>query len=205
MEKAVFISNNDITLEAILSESNRKEAAVICHPHPEFGGTMYNNVVKAIHAALFNYGYTTLRFNFRGVGKSTGRYDKGEGEKKDVEACISFLERLSYKPFLIAGYSFGAYIGSDVAVKDDRINTIILVAPPVNMNDFGFLLTSDKPKLFIAGDNDFVCSIDLLSGIINSTPGKKEFHIIKGSDHFFLGYEDEIRKRINDFLLRMNL
>src|SRR3954468_10766125 len=138
-------------LEALLKESPAPfAAAVICHPHPQFGGTMNNNVVFRIAKAFVDAGGTALRFNFRGVGRSTGRYAEGVGEEEDARAALDFLEqRYPGVPLWMAGFSFGARVGLTVGARDPRVQKLLGVGLALKLFDFDFLTTSTKPKAFV--------------------------------------------------------
>lgn len=130
-------------------------AALLCHPHPLYGGTMNNRVIYRAAKGAVDAGLAALRFNFRGVGKSTGAYDKGAGERKDAAALLDWLqERYPRLPLALVGFSFGAWVGLEVACRDPRTVALIGLGPPLNSYDFDFLLDIDKPLLLIVGTQD---------------------------------------------------
>ncbi len=130
-------------------------AAVICHPHPLFGGTMHNKVVYQTAKSLDALGIPVLRFNFRGAGLSAGVHDRGRGEQGDVRAALDFLAtEFPGVPLLLAGFSFGAWVGMRAGCEDPRVSHLIGLGIPVNSTDFSFLRQCEKPKLFVHGSND---------------------------------------------------
>ena len=149
---------------------------------------MYNTVIATAVEAASQEGFSTLRFNFRGVGESQGAYGEGVGEKEDVKAAIEyFSSKLSGRnPLIILlGYSFGASVGLPVAVEDGRIEGMVAIAPPLEIYDFGFLIGCKKEKLIIAGDRDLYCPAHLLEKWYHSLDEPKSLTTIQGADHFF--------------------
>ncbi len=141
MEKLVQFNSGDIQLEGLLDQGISGKGVVVTHPHPLYGGDMYNPVVESIARAYKSKDYTTLRFNFRGVGNSQGSYDDGPGEKQDVLSAVSYLKENGSDPINLSGYSFGAWVGARAVADDPRVKRIVLIAPPVSFYDFseGFL------------------------------------------------------------------
>ncbi|HCX89514.1 MAG TPA: hypothetical protein DHT43_03135 [Deltaproteobacteria bacterium] len=205
-EKKVFFNSGDMKIEGILTLTKNHSpapAAVVCHPHPEYGGNMHNNVVTGITHTLSKQGFTTLRFNFRGVGYSEGSYGKGVEETKDVKGAIDFLlgaEHLETNGIFLVGYSFGAMVGLQVADKDDRIRGWAGISPPVAMYDFSFLKGSFKPKLLLFGDSDFACPKEGMEKLFESLEEPKSMSIIPGADHFFWGKERTVAEYVLNFL-----
>lgn len=177
-------------------------AAVVCHPHPLFGGTMHNKVVYQAAKSLDALGLPVLRFNFRGAGLSDGEHDRGVGEQDDVRAALDFLaaEFVSV-PILLAGFSFGAWVGLRVGCQDGRVSELIGLGIPVNNADFSFLQHCDKPKLFVQGGNDQFGAADKVQSIVASLPGKTRLVIVEGVDHFFAGKLDQVDEAIRAWLL----
>ncbi len=130
-------------------------AALVCHPHPVFGGTMHNKVVFQAAKALDSLGIAVLRFNFRGAGLSEGVHDKGRGEIHDVRAALEFLAtQFPTVRLLVAGFSFGCWVGMRAGCEDARVEKLIAIGAPVNNSDFAYLGKCAKPKLFVHGSND---------------------------------------------------
>ncbi|HXY25984.1 MAG TPA: alpha/beta fold hydrolase [Candidatus Acidoferrum sp.] len=176
-------------------------ATMVCHPHPLFGGTMHNKVVYQTAKALDALGLPVLRFNFRGVGLSAGEHDRGNGEKDDVRAAIEFLKQeFPHVPVLLAGFSFGAWIGLRVGCEDPYVHKLIGLGIPVNSTDFSFLKQCEKPKLFVHGGNDQFGSVDKVQSVVGSIPGENQLVIVEGVDHFFFGKLDELSSAIQVWL-----
>ena len=212
-EEKVFFDCGDIKLEGILTLTKTHSpapAVVVCHPHPEYGGNMHNNVVTGITHTLSKQGFITLRFNFRGVGDSEGTYGGGVEEIKDVKGAIDFLSEgvQNFEPLsetngiFLVGYSFGAMVGLQVAAKDDRITGWVGISPPVAMYDFSFLKGSSKPKLLLLGDSDFVCPREDMEKLFDSLQEPKSMSVIPGADHFFWGKEETVAEHVLNFLCR---
>ncbi|MEW6614035.1 MAG: alpha/beta fold hydrolase [Thermodesulfobacteriota bacterium] len=210
-EEKVFFNSGGIKLEGILTLTkthNPSPAVVVCHPHPQYGGNMHNNVVTGITDTLSEQGFITLRFNFRGVGNSEGTYGGGVEEVKDVEGAIDFLSEgvQNFEPLsetngiFLVGYSFGAMVGLQVADKDDRIRAWVGISPPVAMYDFSLLKGSFKPKLLLFGDSDFACPKKEMEKLFDSLQEPKSMSVIPGADHFYWGKERTVAEHVLNFL-----
>jgi uncharacterized protein len=189
-------------LEAILwtpSTSARPLlAAVVCHPHPLFGGTMHNKVVYQTAKSLDALGIPLLRFNFRSAGLSAGVHDRGEGEQGDVRAALDFLaSEFPGVPLLLAGFSFGAWVGLRVGCEDSRVSHLIGLGIPVNSTDFSFLRQCRKPKLFLHGSDDEHGAIEKVKALVPTLPGVNHLVVVEGVDHFFTGKLDQLGRAIN--------
>ncbi len=196
-------------LEAILKEPRSGAAlgvALVLHPHPLGGGTMHNKVVFRAASALNVAGLISLRLNFRGVGQSTGEHDEGRGELEDVRAGLSYLtETFPEQPITLCGFSFGARVGLEVGVSDDRVRNMISIGTPVDKYDFSFLGACDKPILFVHGDQDEFGSTQHLQELVDTIQQHNqavELQVIKGSGHFFEGHLDELKQAITEWTLR---
>jgi alpha/beta superfamily hydrolase len=192
-------------LEAILwtpsGGSHAPLAAVVCHPHPLFGGTMHNKVVYQTAKALDSLGIPVLRFNFRGAGLSAGVHDRGGGEQGDVRAALdSLASEFPGVPLLLAGFSFGAWVGMRVGCEDARVSHLIGLGIPVNSTDFSFLRQCDKAKLFVHGSNDEHGDIEKVKALIPMLPGGNHLAVVEGVDHFFAGKLDQLGRAINAWL-----
>jgi uncharacterized protein len=178
-------------------------AAVICHPHPLFGGTMHNKVVYQAAKSLDAFGIPTLRFNFRGAGLSEGRHDKGKGELGDVQAAIDFLAgEFSGAALLVAGFSFGSVVGLRAGCSDARVTQLMGLGIPVNGSDFSFLHNCGKPKLFVHGANDEFGARDKVEALVGTLPGANELKVVEGADHFFAGHLDQLDAAIAGWIER---
>lgn len=200
----LFLSGPAGRLEAILwspSTGTPPLAAVVCHPHPLFGGTMHNKVVYQAAKSLDALGLPVLRFNFRGAGKSEGRHDRGEGERGDVRAALDFLAaEFPNIPLLLAGFSFGCWVGLRAGCEDARVATLIGLGAPVNNADFSYLTRCEKPKLFVHGAQDIYGAVDKLESLVASLPGENKLVVVNDADHFFLGKLDQLNYAITAWL-----
>ncbi|MGZ3625388.1 MAG: alpha/beta hydrolase [Ktedonobacteraceae bacterium] len=192
-------------LEGILKPEEEgiipRYAALLCHPHPLYGGTMHNKVVFKVAQALQILGMPALRFNFRGVGHSTGTYDEGRGEMEDVRFAIEFLSRrYPGLPVILGGFSFGAYVALRVAVIDDRVQAMIGLGVPARMFEGEHLQGSHKAKLIIQGTKDELAPYALTAQWFEQVPAPKSLVAVQGSDHFFQGHLDEIQAIIISFV-----
>ncbi len=175
-------------------------AAVVCHPHPLFGGTMHNKVVYQTAKALDTLGIPVLRFNFRGAGLSAGVHDRGGGEQGDVRAALDFLAaEFPGVPLLLAGFSFGAWVGMRVGCEDARVSHLIGLGIPINSTDFSFLRQCNKPKLFVHGGKDEHGDIEKVKALIPNLPGGNHLAVVEGVDHFFAGKLNELGRAINSW------
>jgi alpha/beta superfamily hydrolase len=201
--RSLFLDGPAGRLEALLNmgAENATHAALVCHPHPLFGGTLHNKVVFHAMKALNSFGYPVLRFNFRGAGLSQGEHDHGNAEVEDVRAALDWLDREFHLPLILAGFSFGAVVGLRVACPDSRVRAAIGLGLPVapidnRPYDFAFLDSCVKPKLFVSGDRDQFGPRAKLEAIVRSLPAPKKLVIIEGADHFFEGRLRELREAI---------
>ena len=203
--RAFFLYGSVGKLEAILwtpsGGARPPLAAVVCHPHPLFGGTMHNKVIYQTAKALDALGIPVLRFNFRGAGLSGGVHDRGEGEQDDVRAALDFLaSEFPGVPLLLAGFSFGAWVGMRVGCEDARVSHLIGLGIPVNSTDFSFLRKCNKPKLFVHASNDEHGAIEKVKALISTLPGQNHLTVVEDVDHFFAGKLDQLGNAINAWL-----
>ena len=190
MLRTVSLSGPAGRLEALLDEPDPGRpivrTAVFCHPHPQFGGTMHNKVVFRMARAARSEGTAVLRFNFRGVGKSTGTYDGGAGEQNDLRAAVlSVRERHPGLPLTVGGFSFGARVALKVSCSDPCIEQVIAVGAPVNGGDWSFLRSCACPKHFIHSEIDEFGSRTNMERILASAADPKAITWIAARDHFF--------------------
>ena len=184
-------------LEAILWKPVAQQlpqlAALVCHPHPLFGGTMHNKVVYQAAKTLDALGLPVLRFNFRGAGLSEGAHDRGRGEQGDVKAAVDFLaEEFPGVPMLLAGFSFGCWVGLRVGCADERVRELIGMGTPVNSSDFSYLLGCEKAKLFVHGANDEHGALGKVEALVESLSGENRLVVVREADHFFAGKLDQL-------------
>ena len=205
-EERVTFKSGDLTLEGMIGSpdgAGPHRAAVVCHPHPLYGGSMYNNVVDAVLEALHARGFATLRFNFRGVGQSEGEFDNGQGEADDAVAAIRFLiaqKGVRADSAVLAGYSFGAMTAVRAAAGVEQVAAIVAVALPLGMIDPSALGAITKPIVLLAGDQDSYCPANHLAALAERLGPLARLKIIPGADHFFGGREHEITAALDEAL-----
>lgn len=191
------------TLEAILKEpmGAAKGVALVCHPHPLGGGTMHNKVVYRAAAGLVEAGLVALRFNFRGVGASTGAHDDGDGEKQDVRDALDFLtNKYENQPVTLAGFSFGSKVGTEVSLEDARIVRLVSIGTPVDKYDFSFLKTNKKPILFVHGDQDEFGAVENLEKVVGQVEATdKQLIVFKNCGHFFDEHLNKLKNAVRDW------
>jgi len=180
-------------LEALLNTGHEGApfAVLLCHPHPKGGGTMHNKVVYHAMKSFSSFGLPTLRFNFRGVGLSEGVFDDGRGETEDARAALQWLEDKLKLPILVAGFSFGSYVGLRAGCGDDRVKGLIALGLPAHAEgrdySYDFLSSCTQPKLFISGDHDVFGPRAHMEAVFASAPNPKRLIWIEGAEHFFQG------------------
>jgi uncharacterized protein len=205
-EERVTFKSGDLTLEGMIAYPDGAgpyRAAAVCHPHPLYGGSMYNNVVDAVLEALHARGFATLRFNFRGVGQSEGEFDNGKGEADDAIAAIRFLttqKSVRAADAVLAGYSFGATTAVRAAAGVEEVTAIVTVALPLGVIDPSALGTITKPIVLLAGDQDSYCPANHLTALAERLRPSAQLKIIPGADHFFGGREHEITAALGEAL-----
>lgn len=197
-------------LEGRYYHSKKPDAplALILHPHPEHGGTMNNKVSFALYQIFAQRGFSTLRFNFRGVGNSQGEYDNGEGELSDAASALDWMQEINPNaPYVwVGGFSFGAWIGMQLLMRRPEIEGFISVAPPANTYDFNFLAPCPTNGLIIRGDRDEIVtkdSIDVLVEKLNVQQGLEvEYKTMAGANHFFRDKIPSLACAVHDHLNR---
>jgi len=208
--RSLFLPGPAGRLEALLNTGDdaATHAAVVCHPHPVYGGTMHNKVVYHAAKALNGCGLPVLRFNFRGAGRSEGKHDDGRGEVEDVKAALDWLHREFHRPLVFAGFSFGAGVGLHAACADARVAALVALGLPVaaagRAYDYGFLGECAKPKLLISGTHDEFGPRAEIERVAASAAEPKELVLVEGADHFFQGRLAEVQKQIEEWV-RKNL
>ena len=203
----LFIPASHGQLEAILKEpaGEPRGVGLVCHPHPLGGGTMHNKVVFRIAAGLVDAGLTTLRFNFRGVGGSTGTHNEIEGGKEDVRDALEYISK-TYpdQTITLAGFSFGSRTGMEIGIADDRVARLISVGTPVDKyEDYDFLARARKPILFIHGDHDEFGSLENLQRVYSEVKQNTdaELVVVPDSGHFFDEHLSLIRESVKNWTL----
>jgi uncharacterized protein len=183
-ETAIFFASANLQLEGMLGQESGAKGVVITHPHPLYGGDMDNPVVLAVRNAYRRKGFSTLRFNFRGVGRSQGRHDKGIGERRDVLAARAFLAGTGMAEIDLAGYSFGAWVNAEVGGGFQRM---LMVSPPLAFIDFGPPAPISNLHLIVTGERDEIAPPAMIDSIRARWNPTAPFEVIPGADHFYTG------------------
>jgi uncharacterized protein len=199
-EQQVIFKAEGLRLEGLYHENDGPQGIVITHPHPQMGGAMSNNVVEALALTFAELRYSTIRFNFRGVGQSEGRYDNGRGEQDDVLGAAAYLA-VRGKEVKLAGYSFGAWINARIISRHSGFSGAVFVSPPLGMMKFESKGLKGKVGLIVCGDRDPFCPVATLS--VFSQDLECSLEIIDGADHFFFGFEQKIISRVRGYLQTM--
>ena len=202
----LFIPATHGRLEAIYRpKSNQAErAALVLHPHPLHGGTMHNKVVFRAAKALNECGFETLRFNFRGVGLSTGEFDEGRGECADAQVALDYLlnSQPNAREVIVAGFSFGSIVGLRVGCSDERVDRLIAIGAPARMSNLDFIANCAKPILFIHGTEDDFAPLAPLEEFLSALPAGDDFELVQidGAGHFFDNHAVELMRAIKNFV-----
>jgi uncharacterized protein len=203
----VMINGPEGRLEAKYHhQRNGAPIAVILHPHPEHGGTMNNKVTYALYRTFVNNGFNTIRFNFRGVGKSEGKFSNGEGELSDAATVMDWLQ--AYNPSApacwVAGFSFGAWISMQLLMRRPEVDGFISVSPPANLFDFTFLAPCPVSGLFIQGTHDTIVTTDSVQKLAAHLSTQRNIHIteamVEGADHFFTDKLDQVMAQTQNYV-----
>jgi hypothetical protein len=206
----VIFNGPEGRLEGRYQHSKRPNApiALMLHPHPQYGGTMNNKVVYTLFHAFVRQGFSVLRFNFRGVGRSQGVFDRGEGELSDAASALDWLQTYndSSPSCWIAGFSFGAWIGMQLLMRRPEINGFVSVAPPANMHDFSFLAPCPSSGLILQGDKDEVVPEPSVKRLVDKLSSQRgiaiDYRVVSGADHFFQDEMEELSGHVDDYLAK---
>lgn len=188
------------------SKKQGAPVALILHPHPQHGGTMNNKVVYAMYENFVGRGFSTLRFNFRGVGRSQGVFDNGQGELSDAASALDWMQghNPNAQSCWIGGFSFGAWISMQLMMRRPEITGFISIAPPANTNDFTFLAPCPASGLIVHGSSDEVVpvgSVDKLAAKLSSQKNIEiDYRVVKGCNHFFNNHLPQLTDHLNDYL-----
>jgi alpha/beta superfamily hydrolase len=180
--------------------------AIFLHPHPEHGGTMNNKVVYRLYHCFAKLGFTVLRFNFRGVGRSQGSFDKGEGELSDAAGALDWLQAQfpNAAGCWVAGFSFGAWIGMQLLMRRPEIEGFISVAPPANMYDFTFLAPCPSSGLIVQGAEDQIVPEESVKKLVEKLRTQKgitiDYEVVEGADHFFGDHMDALIGTVDSYM-----
>jgi alpha/beta superfamily hydrolase len=204
--KTLMLNGPAGQLEALLNVGapDATHAALICHPHPLFGGTMHNKVVYNAMKSLTKFGFHALRFNFRGTGLSEGVHDEGRGEREDIRAALTYLEDKFNLPIIFCGFSFGAATGLKAACNDPRVVGMISLGTPVaaegRIYAYQFLSGCTQPKLFISGSQDQYSPVEELRAAVANAAEPKKLVLVDGADHFFVGKLNFMQQAVEDWV-----
>ena len=180
--------------------------ALVLHPHPEFGGTMNHKIVLAMYESFVQRGFSTLRFNFRGVGRSQSTFDNGQGEMSDAASALDWVQahNPNAQSCWIGGFSFGAWISMQLMMRRPEIKGFISIAPPAKEHDFSFLAPCPASGLILHGDKDEIVPLESVDKLAAKLQSQKniviDYEIIKGGDHFFGSHMPKLTKHVNDYL-----
>jgi alpha/beta superfamily hydrolase len=193
-------------IEALLNtgQDDAPYAALICHPHPLFGGTMHNKVVYHAMKAFQSFGFPVLRFNFRGAGLSEGTHDHGHGEVGDLRAALDWLQREYERPILFAGFSFGSSVGLRACCGDERVKGIAALGLPVRAGGreyhYTFLAGCRQPKLFVSGTADEYGPRAEIEAVVAAAASPATMVLVPGADHFFAGKLEQMQLALSAWI-----
>lgn len=193
MEEQVEFNSGKIRLEGLLESGYGARGVVLTHPHTLYGGDMYNPVVECLQKAYREHGFTTLRFNFRGAGKSSGVYDEGAGEQQDVMAALDFLGKQGVREIELTGYSFGAWVNAHALTHPDQARQTIMVSPPVAFMDFSGVPPQPALSLAVTGSRDEIAPAEEIRSMLSSWNPEAALEIIEGADHFYWSHLDALQ------------
>ncbi len=201
LNRDVSFTSDGLTLEGILHlpDATPAPGLVVCHPHPQHGGDMWNNVVTAVCQTALAAGVAALRFNFRGTGRSEGAYDGGRGEQEDVAAALSYLRSLAEIDagrLALAGYSFGAAMALRAAGDDRALGALIAISLPTASGDWPAEATPGCPVLFLSGDRDQYSDPEALRRLAAGLGDRAQVTVMPGVDHFWAGSQDRLQKAV---------
>lgn len=204
----VIINGSEGRIEGYYYHGKNPNApiAIVLHPHPEHGGTMNNKVTYALYRSFVSRGFNTMRFNFRGVGKSEGKFSHGEGELSDAASVLDWMQ--TYNPNArycwVGGFSFGAWVGMQLLMRRPELDGFISISPPANMYDFSFLAPCPVSGLIVQGDRDPIVSKESVQELAKKLSSQKnivvEEHIVSDADHFFTNKLDLLVNAIDGYL-----
>ena len=201
MEEAIIIPNANLQLEGRFdAHSDSSKAVVITHPHPLYGGNMDNGVVCQIASAFQNAGYSTLRFNFRGRGLSSGAFDDGKGEQSDVRAALTWLSDKGYTQITLAGYSFGSWVNAHVVSDGIEVADHIMVSPPAAFISFDSVKNLPCTGLIVTGQNDEIAPPDMIESLIVKWDISPRMEILAHGDHFYSATMNQLFDALSDYL-----
>lgn len=198
-EEKVFWKNGTLIAEGLWRRAVGDRGIIICHPHPLMGGSMYNNVVETVRDVFSSRNYSTLRFNFRGVGESTGNYDEGRGEQQDILSAFDCIASQGIEKITLVGYSFGSWVCSRL-LKDRPALAVstIFISPPQKYFDFEWEGLENAVELIICGDSDPFCDLNDLRKKAEHISSKLQ--VCRSTDHFYAGKEPLLGAYLNQYI-----
>lgn len=209
----LILMGNVGRVEARYHRNNNPEAplVIVLHPNPLQGGNMNNRVTVTLYNAFVENGFSAIRFNFRGVGKSEGTYDKGEGELTDTAAVLDWIQSIhqGQRPLWVAGFSFGALIGMQLLMRRPEIVGFVAICPPANLYDFSFLAPCPVSGMIINGEQDAICPITNVNKLVEKLNSQRgisiDYRIIPNCDHSFTNHLNDIKQSVTEYLSIRNL
>lgn len=206
----IIIPGPDGRIEARYHHQQERGApvAVILHPHPLYGGTMNNKICYQLYQSFARAGFSVVRFNFRGVGRSQGKFDDGIGELSDAATVLDWIQQQndSASYCWVAGFSFGAWIGLQLLMRRPEINGFIGISPPANMYDFGFLSPCPSHALIMQGDRDDIVQEAAVSQLVDKLKAQKglmiDYEVVAGADHYYRNAMDEMIGHVEGYVAR---
>jgi alpha/beta superfamily hydrolase len=204
-QQQITFTSGSLKLEGVLylpEGDGTFPCVIVCHPHPLYGGSMDNNVVDAVCNTLVRSSIAAFKFNFRGVGRSQGRYDEGRGEGDDARNAINYISTLKEVDAMrigLCGYSAGAAFSLSACCNDERITAIAAISPPLEMFDFSFITDCVKPLLLVSGSYDDFTPAERFIAFCEDLSDNAEQELIVGADHFWCGHEPKLAGRVSSF------
>ncbi len=192
MEERINFISESYEIEGLIEKNDGDLGVVVTHPHPLYGGDMYNPVVETLVRVYRQKGFTTVRFNFRGAGNSQGHFDNGRGEQKDVCSAFEYLTAAGVKTIDLAGYSFGAWVNAYINPQEVNFENMIMVSPPVGFIEFADVNSIPALKLVVTGSRDDIAPPALIQNVLPSWNESARFEIVDGADHFYSGRLDQL-------------
>jgi alpha/beta superfamily hydrolase len=200
MEKHITFASENLTLEGLYTKHSGTRGAIITHPHPLYGGDMSNPVVEALVRSYNRKNITTLRFNFRGTGRSEGRHEGGLGERQDILAAINFLAEKGITSIQLVGYSFGSWVIAHLSEVPTEVEAMIFISPPIAFIPFQNIQTLPLLQLVITGEEDEFAPPQLIRQAIQDWNPNARFEVIDATDHFYYGSFNTLEDIVEKFL-----
>jgi len=202
----IIINGSEGRIEGRYHQSEHKGAPVVMvlHPHPLYGGTMNNKIVYRLYHIFVQNGFSVLRFNFRGVGKSQGKYSEGIGELTDAATALDWLQTQNpdAPTCWVSGFSFGAWIALQLLMRRPEIEGFAAISPPANLYDFSFLSPCPSTGIITQGSKDDVVSEDAVAKLASKLGSQVEYHVVPGADHYYRGLEEEMGNVVNEYVVQ---